>query len=109
MAEVPRRTLLAPLASPYFVLCLSGVVKERLLFDYQVRAGDHFHCAVEPLPGHVRCRGLGLQRCKHQLLGALLVLWGRPCACHPSARDEAGTSFVKIQRLNMNNQYMQEI
>ena len=28
--------------------------KERL--DYQGRAGDHFHCAVECSPGHIRCR-----------------------------------------------------
>ena len=28
--------------------------KERL--DYQGRAGDHFHCTVEPSPGHIRCR-----------------------------------------------------
>ena len=24
--------------------------------DYQGRAGDHFHCTVEPSPGHIRCR-----------------------------------------------------
>ena len=28
------------------------------LLDYQGRAGDHFHCAVEPSPGHIRCRTL---------------------------------------------------
>ena len=37
MEEVPRRTSLAPLASPCFLLCL-GVEAERLL-DYQGRAG----------------------------------------------------------------------
>ena len=26
------------------------------LLDYQGRAGDHFHCTVEPSPGHIRCR-----------------------------------------------------
>ena len=26
------------------------------LLDYQGRAGDHFHCTVEPAPGHIRCR-----------------------------------------------------
>ena len=57
MEEVPRRTSLAPLASPCFALCLIGVETEGLL-DYQGRAGDHFHCAVEPSPGHIRCRKL---------------------------------------------------
>ena len=37
MEEVPRRTLLAPLASPYFVLRLKGVETEGLL-DYEGRA-----------------------------------------------------------------------
>ena len=27
------------------------------LLDYQGRAGDHFHCTVEPSPGQIRCRG----------------------------------------------------
>ena len=39
----PLRSLLL-----YFVLI--GVETEGLL-DYQGRAGDHFHCAVEPSPG----------------------------------------------------------
>ena len=55
MEEVPRRTSLAPLASPCFVLRLIGVETEGFL-DYQGRAGDHLHCAVEPSPGHIRCR-----------------------------------------------------
>ena len=38
MEEVPRRTSLAPLASPCFVLCLLRVETEGLL-DYQGRAG----------------------------------------------------------------------
>ena len=38
MEEVPRRTSLAPLASPYFVLCVIGVETEGLL-EYQGRAG----------------------------------------------------------------------
>ena len=38
MEEVPRRTSLAPLASPCFLLCLIGVETEGLL-DYQGRAG----------------------------------------------------------------------
>ena len=38
MEEVPRRTSLAPLASPWFVLCLVGVETEGLL-DYQGSAG----------------------------------------------------------------------
>ena len=52
MEEVPRRTSLVPLAFPCFVLCLIGVETEGLL-DYQGRAGDHFHCTVEPSPGHI--------------------------------------------------------
>ena len=56
MEEVPRRASLVPLASPCFVLRLIGLETEELL-DYQGRAGDHFHCTVEPSPGHIRCRG----------------------------------------------------
>ena len=37
------------------VLGLIGVETEGLL-DYQGRVGDHFHCTVEPSPGHMRCR-----------------------------------------------------
>ena len=53
MEEVPRRTSLVPLAFPCFVLCLIGVNTEGLL-DYQGRAGDHFHCTVEPSSGPIR-------------------------------------------------------
>ena len=63
MEEVPRRTSLALLPSPCFVLCLIGVGTGELL-DYQGRVGDHFHCAVEPSPGHIRCRH---SRCEKQL------------------------------------------
>ena len=31
----------------------------KALLDYQGRAGDHFHCTVEPLPGHIRCGFFG--------------------------------------------------
>ena len=55
MEEVPRCTSLVPLAFPCFLHCLIGVETEGLL-DYQGRAGDHFHCTVEPSPGHIRCR-----------------------------------------------------
>ena len=55
MEEVPRRTSLVPLAFPRFLYCLIGVETEGLL-DFQGRAGDHFHCTVEPSPGHIRCR-----------------------------------------------------
>ena len=55
MEEVPRRTPLAPVAFPCFVLRLIGVETEALL-DYQGRAGDHFHCTVELSPHQIRCR-----------------------------------------------------
>ena len=55
MEEVPCRTSLVPLAFPCLLHCLFGVETEGLL-DYQGRAGDHFHCTVEPSPGHIRCR-----------------------------------------------------
>ena len=55
MAEVPCRTSLVPLAFPCFLHCLIGVETEGLL-DYEGRAGDHFHCTVEPPSGHIRCR-----------------------------------------------------
>ena len=51
MEEVPPRTSLAPLASPCFVLCLIGVETEGLL-HYGGKGGNHFHCTVEPSPGH---------------------------------------------------------
>ena len=54
MEEVPRRTSLVPLAFPCFVLRLIGLETKNVL-DYQGRAGDHFHCTVEPSPGHIRC------------------------------------------------------
>ena len=50
-----RRTSLVPLAFPCFVLRLIGLETKNVL-DYQGRAGDHFHCTVEPSPGHIRCR-----------------------------------------------------
>ena len=53
--EVPRRTSLVPLAFPCFVLRLIGLETKNVL-DYQGRAGDHFHCAVERSPGHIRSR-----------------------------------------------------
>ena len=59
MEEAPRRTSLVPLAFPCFLHCLIGVETEGLL-DYQGRAGDHFHCAVEPSPGHIRRRDLSI-------------------------------------------------
>ena len=40
-----------------FVLCFIGVETEGFL-DYQGRAGDHFHCTVEPSPDLFRCRCL---------------------------------------------------
>ena len=40
---------------PLFVHCLIRVEAEGLS-DYQGRGGDHFHCTVEPSPGHIRCR-----------------------------------------------------
>ena len=55
MEEVPRRTSLVPLAFPCFVLCLKGVDTEGL-FRLPGAGGDHFHCTVEPSPGHFRCR-----------------------------------------------------
>ena len=55
MEEAPRCTSLVPLAFPCFLHCLIVVETEGLL-DYQGRAGDHFHCTVEPSPGHIRCR-----------------------------------------------------
>ena len=50
--------LASTLASPCFVLCLIGVETEDFL-DYQGRAGDHFHCTVEPSPGHTPNVGVG--------------------------------------------------
>ena len=52
---VPLSYPLRPLIV-YFVLI--GVETEGLL-DCQGKAGDHFHCTVEPSPGHIQCRVLG--------------------------------------------------
>ena len=60
MEEVPRRTSLAPLASPCFVLCLLRVEPEGLL-DVPGKGGDHCHCTAEPPPGHTR---LGWHVCR---------------------------------------------
>ena len=48
------RTPGVPLFSILFQLL--GVETEGLL-DYQGRGVDHFHCTVQPSPGHIRCRG----------------------------------------------------
>ena len=52
MEEVPRRTSLAPLAFPCFVLCFIGVETAG-----QIRlpgaGAHHVHCTVEPSPGHI--------------------------------------------------------
>ena len=40
---------------PLFVLIFIGLETKNAL-DYQGRAGDHFHCTVDPSPGHIRCR-----------------------------------------------------
>ena len=41
---------------PLLSTSLIGVETEALL-DYRGRAGEHFHCTVEPSLGHIRCRG----------------------------------------------------
>ena len=71
MEEVPRRTSLVPLAFLCFLHCLIGVETEGLL-DYQGRAGDHFHCTVEPSPGHIRCRQISLPKIKKKVTDELL-------------------------------------
>ena len=52
MEEVPRRTSLVPLAFPSFLHWLIRVETEGLLEG----RGRHFHCTVEPSPGHIRCQ-----------------------------------------------------
>ena len=56
MDEVRHRTSLAPLASPCLILSLLSVEAEGP-FSLPGEGGDHFHCAVEPSSGHIRCRG----------------------------------------------------
>ena len=46
---------------PLFCTSFLGVETEALL-DYQGRAGDHFHCAVGPSPGHIRCRNMTVHK-----------------------------------------------
>ena len=46
-----------PCVPQCFLHCLIGVETEGLL-DYQGQAGDHFHCTVEPSPGHIDMFGV---------------------------------------------------
>ena len=50
---------------PLFSTCLVRLETEGLL-DYEGRAGHHFHCTVEPSPGHIRCREIRQKRTKKQ-------------------------------------------
>ena len=45
---------------PLFMLVLIGLEAQEL-FRLPGAAGDHFHCTVEPSPGHIRCRIICLQ------------------------------------------------
>ena len=40
----------------------------RRAFRFPGEGGDHFHCTVEPSPGHVRCRS---EVCAIQILGSV--------------------------------------
>ena len=40
---------------PLFMLIFIGLETKNVL-DSQGRAGEHFHCTVDPSPGHIRCR-----------------------------------------------------
>ena len=40
---------------PLFVHCLIRVEADRGAFRLPGAGGDHFHCTVEPSPGHIRC------------------------------------------------------
>ena len=54
LEEVPRRTSRVPLASSY--LCLFHRVGNKERFRLPGAGGEHFHCTVDPSPGHIRCR-----------------------------------------------------
>ena len=85
MEEVPRRTSLVPLAFPCFLHWLIGVETKNVL-DYQGRAGDHFHCTVEPSPGHIRCRALRKKVCVEVLA---------PYSKEKASLDSVGPAVVK--------------
>ena len=53
MEEVPRRTSLACVSLFCTLLDMGG---NRSAFRLSGKGGDHFHCAVEPSPGHIWCR-----------------------------------------------------
>ena len=55
---VPRAYPSHPLICAYFYRAGN---KER--FRLPGRAGDHFHCTVEPSPGHIRCRWICAELC----------------------------------------------
>ena len=54
LEEVPRRTSCVPLASPY--LCLFSWGCKQTCFRLPGAGGEHFHCTVDPSPGHIRRR-----------------------------------------------------
>ena len=55
MEEISRRTLrVPPLRSLVCTLFNKG--GSRRVFRLPRAGGDHFHCTVEPSPGHIRCR-----------------------------------------------------
>ena len=52
---VPR---LCPFASPLVLYTFITGGGNRMAFTLPVEGRDHFHCTVEPSPGHIRCRYL---------------------------------------------------
>ena len=47
----------------------------RRVFTLPGEGGDHFHCAVEPSPGHMWCQFLSFQNYD-------FAIWASECNCH---------------------------
>ena len=84
---------------PLFVHCFIRVGTEGLL-DYQGRAGDHFHCTVEPSPGHIRCR----KKLLHNRSAPMVVIFSLkalpPCPTSPPPPVPASESLAHRNRSN---------
>ena len=77
MEEVPRRTSLAPLASPLLCTLFSRGGSKRV-FRIPGEGGDHFHCTVEPSPSHIRC-GFGNAQTSDEQKSPQNLLHEPPC------------------------------
>ena len=88
---------LTPCVLLFFSTTLFTRGGNRRAFRLPGEGGDHFHCTVEPSPGHVRCRS---EVCAIQI----------PCSRSPKAgHNKAGRSDVRNQRFEPDTGKMQKM